>query len=180
MNNQISLTAIKAIIGLGNPGKQYYYNRHNVGFRVVEQLAKLHNGSFKKVDDMELAHITINDKPIFLVMPQTFMNLSGKVVPYLIKKGIKADNILVVHDELELPFGKIKFKFGGSAKGHNGLKSIIGVIGPDFARLAIGIGRPEQREAVPDYVLENFEDPNEVQNIIDQAVKDIEMKVNQV
>jgi peptidyl-tRNA hydrolase, PTH1 family len=177
MNKPISLNSVKALIGLGNPGRAYYYNRHNIGFRVVEELAKNHNGIFKKVDQMELAQIMVNDKPYFLIMPQTFMNSSGNVIPFLTKKGLKAENILVVHDELELPYGKIKFKMGGSAKGHNGLKSIIQHIGQDFPRLAIGIGRPAQREDVPDYVLQNFEDAHATQALIDQAVKEIEVSV---
>jgi PTH1 family peptidyl-tRNA hydrolase len=95
------------------------------------------------------------------------MNNSGMIVPFLQKKGIKAENILVVHDELELPFGAIKMKIGGSAKGHNGLKSLIEHCGPEFARLRFGIGRPEHRESVPDYVLEDFsEDEGEVERLI--------------
>jgi peptidyl-tRNA hydrolase, PTH1 family len=177
MNNSISLSSIKAIIGLGNPGRAYYNNRHNIGFRVVEEFAQSHHGSFKKADNMEVAQIIINSKPYYLIMPQTFMNSSGKVIPFLTKKGVKADEILVVHDELELPFGKIKLKFGGSSKGHNGLKSIIQQVGSDFYRLAIGIGRPTNREDVPDYVLENFEDLTETQTVIDEAIKTIESSI---
>ncbi len=177
MNTPSSLSSIKLIIGLGNPGRQYYHNRHNIGFRVVEELAKLHHGTFKKVNDMELAQITVNGKPYYLVMPQTFMNSSGKVLSYFTKKGITAENILVVHDELEIPFGKVKFKMGGSAKGHNGLKSIIQQIGPDFPRLALGIGRPQNREDVPDYVLENFEDSSATQTMIDEAIRSLEHSI---
>jgi PTH1 family peptidyl-tRNA hydrolase len=99
------------------------------------------------------------------------MNNSGQVIPYLTKQGIKPENILVVHDELELPFGEIKIRAGGSAKGHNGLKSIIQAIGPEFHRLRFGIGRPENREEVPDYVLEPFaKDKSEVDKLIEKAV----------
>ena len=177
MNTIPTLSTIKAIIGLGNPGRTYYNNRHNIGFRVIEELAKAYNGAFKKTDHMELAHIIVHEKPIFLIMPQTFMNASGKVIPFLTKKGIKPDEILVVHDELELPFSKIKIKDGGSSKGHNGLKSIIQHIGQDFPRLAIGIGRPANKEDVPDYVLQNFEDPIATQNIIDEALRLIETSI---
>ncbi len=172
--NTYDFSPIKAIIGLGNPGNPYYHNRHNIGFRVVEELAKKYNGTFKKTDLMELAQIQIGDKPYLLIMPQTYMNSSGKVIPFLNKKGINANNILVIHDELELPFGTIKGKPGGSAKGHNGLKSIIQYIGQDFARLAIGIGRPTQKEDVPNYVLENFKDSAQVELIIQQAINLIE------
>jgi len=167
--------AIKAIIGLGNPGNNYYHNRHNIGFRVVDALADKYQGNWRKNQDMEIAEISLDGAQVLLIKPQIFMNSSGKVVPYLLKKGIKADNILVVHDELELPFGQIKMKKGGSAKGHNGLKSIIGVCGDSFERLRIGIGRPEQREHVPDYVLQNFtEAANTINVIIEKAVEMIE------
>lgn len=177
MNIPLNFSTIKLIIGLGNPGKQYYNNRHNIGFRVVEELAKAHHGNFKKAEHMELAQINANDKPYFLVLPQTFMNSSGKIIPYFTKKGIGAENILVIHDELELPFGKIKFKLGGSSKGHNGLKSIMQFIGQDFYRVAIGIGRPENREDVPDYVLQNFSDSHATQELINQANLEIEKLV---
>lgn len=178
MNNPIlKIPMIRALIGLGNPGKSYHHNRHNIGFRVIEELAKQYQAPFKKADHMELAQLTVDNKLFFLIMPQTFMNSSGNVIPFLTKKGIGAENILVVHDELELPFGKLKFKMGGSAKGHNGLKSIIQQIGHDFPRLAIGIGRPENRDDVPDYVLENFNDPVATEHIINQAVKELEISV---
>lgn len=177
MNTAPSLASIKLIIGLGNPGRQYYSNRHNIGFRVIEELAKLHHGTFKKINDMEMAQITVSNRNYYLVMPQTFMNSSGKVIPSFTKKGINAENILVVHDELELPFGKIRFKMEGSAKGHNGLKSIIQQIGPDFPRLALGIGRPQNRGEVPDYVLQNFEDSAATQHMIDEAIKSLDNSV---
>ena len=94
---------------------------------------------------MHTATIRIGDHAVLRVKPQTFMNDSGNVIPALRKKGITCNDILVVHDELELPFGTVKTKMGGSAKGHNGLRSIIGQCGADFARLRCGIGRPEER-----------------------------------
>ena len=166
---------IKAIIGLGNPGSSYYYHRHSIGFRILDALLDKHGGSWRKIQDMEIAEIMLNGVTVFLIKPQTYMNSSGKVIPYLLKKGIKAENILVIHDELELPFGQIKIKQGGSAKGHNGLKSIIAACGDAFHRLRVGIGRPEQREAVPDYVLENFKEPTSaVDDLIARAVTLIE------
>ncbi len=174
MQNFTISSPILAIIGLGNPGRQYTHNRHNIGFRVVDTLADTLHASWQTKDTMDLAQVTINDNKIYLIKPQTFMNSSGKVVPFLIKQGIKPENILVVHDELELPFGQLKFKMGGSHKGHNGLKSIIGVVGDMFARLRFGIGRPENREDVPDYVLRDFkENKDEVQNLIDQSAQQI-------
>jgi peptidyl-tRNA hydrolase, PTH1 family len=167
---------IKAIIGLGNPGAKYYYTRHNIGFRVLDELANKFNVYWREFDNMQIAQININSKNVLLIKPQTFMNTSGQVIPYLKKKNIEASNILVIHDELELPFGDVKLKLSGSAKGHNGLKSIISFCGPDFYRLRIGISRPEKREEVPDYVLENFnkKEQQELDHIIFKAVQEIE------
>ncbi len=166
---------IKAIIGLGNPGPKYYNNRHNIGFRVVDALADRFAGSWHQKGSMELAEITLHGNQLLLIKPQTFMNSSGNVIPFLQKKGVKPEEILVVHDELELPFGVLKLKMGGSAKGHNGLKSIIAHCGPEFMRLRFGIGRPEQREMVPDYVLQNFsEKSDEIERHISEAVAMIE------
>lgn len=165
----------RAIIGLGNPGQKYEFTRHNIGFRVVDALAQAYHVEFKHMDTMFVGSFQHNGVPIFLIKPQTFMNDSGKVIPFLQKKGITVDQILVVHDELELPFGQIKLKTGGSAKGHNGLKSIIQQVGDNFHRLRVGIGRPEHREDVPHYVLATFKEPEtSVQNIIHQSVKVIE------
>lgn len=168
---QVPQLDIKAIIGLGNPGPNYYYTRHNIGFRVLDELAKAYNLSWQSKDNQEIATLMKDDKKILLIKPQTFMNSSGKVIPYLIKQGIKAENILVVHDELEQPFGTIKIRVGGSARGHNGLKSIISACGDQFARLRFGIGRPTFKEDVPNYVLEKFkENPEDLENLIAKAV----------
>jgi PTH1 family peptidyl-tRNA hydrolase len=94
---------------------------------------------------MLLAEVMINNKKVLLIKPQAFMNSSGNVIPFLSKQGIKAENILVVHDELEQPFGKISFKVGGSARGHNGVRSIIAACGENFVRVRFGIGRPNQK-----------------------------------
>jgi len=161
---------IKAIIGLGNPGPKYYYNRHNIGFQIVDKLAERFGGVWEVKQKMEITTININGKNVFLLKPQTFMNLSGEVIPFLQKKGIKAEHILVVHDELEFPFGKIKIREGGSARGHNGLRSIIQFCGKDFVRLRFGIGRPSIKAMVGDYVLQNFsEPPEDVERLIDEA-----------
>lgn len=170
---------IKLIIGLGNPGRSYYYHRHSIGFRVLDALAQKYGVSWQKKNNMEYAEIDVNGNSVFLVKPQTFMNTSGEVIPYFKKQGIKPEEMLVVHDELELPFNKIAFKMGGSAKGHNGLKSLIATWGSDnFQRLRFGIGRPVEREQVPDYVLENFdESADEVDRGIEQAVVMIEERL---
>ena len=170
-----STEQIKAIIGLGNPGPRFHGTRHNIGFMVVDALAERYHGSWQKKDDMELAQIRINDHPLLLIKPQTFMNASGRVIPFLSKKGIRAENLLVVHDELEKPFGSLAIRMGGSARGHNGLRSIIGVLGPDFLRLRFGIGRPDRKEEVSDYVLQRFDvDQNELADRVQEAVVMIE------
>lgn len=173
--NQVPPLDIKAIIGLGNPGPQYYYTRHNIGFRAIDALADMHHASWQKKDNAEVATIQVNDKKMILIKPQTYMNDSGKVIPSLLKQGIKAENILVIHDELEQPFGKIQIRMGGSARGHNGLKSIIAVCGDQFARMRIGISRPANKEDVPDYVLQKFKEPTlKIEKILHTAVELIE------
>ena len=175
MMQEMTALPISVIIGLGNPGQQYYYNRHNIGFRVVDELARKHGGIWESKKNMETAEIVIHGKKILLVKPETFMNASGKVIPFLQKQGIKPENILVIHDELEKPFSKLAFKIGGSHRGHNGLRSIIAVCGPDFARLRFGVGRPESKDEVGDYVLQNFtQDSIEVEQRIGQALTMIE------
>lgn len=165
---------IKAIIGLGNPGPKFTNNRHNIGFLILDELAQNFDASWQKKDILEIAEIRPADTAILLIKPQTFMNASGRVIPFLQKKGIRPENILVIHDELELPFGKMKIKFGGSAKGHNGLRSIIEAMGKDFWHLSFGIGRPENREEVGNYVLSDFQENSSLlAENINKAVKEI-------
>jgi peptidyl-tRNA hydrolase, PTH1 family len=167
--------APKAIIGLGNPGHAYVRNRHNIGFMIVDALAQAYGIGWHKKDDIELARIAINNKPVLLLKPQTFMNSSGVVVPFLAKQGMQPEDILVIHDELEMPFGKLAIRVGGSARGHNGLRSIMSRAGEHFARLRFGIGRPERKEDVPSYVLENFkENSSDINRLIDQAITMVE------
>lgn len=172
MNQQLD---IKVIIGLGNPGPKYYNTRHNIGFAILNALADAYHLSWQSKNNAELATLQKDGRSILLIKPQTFMNDSGKVIPALLKQGIKAENILVVHDELEQPFGAIKIRVGGSARGHNGLKSIIAACGDQFARIRFGIGRPMAKEDVPHYVLEKFkENPEQVEQAIDEAVRVID------
>src|SRR5580765_3657040 len=105
---------IKVIIGLGNPGRAHQYQRHNIGFRVLDALAYAHGGLWSTRANSESAEVSINDHKVFLIKPQTYMNASGEVIPPLTKKGITAAHIMVVHDELEKPFGTISIKQGGS------------------------------------------------------------------
>lgn len=166
---------IKAIIGLGNPGPKFSYTRHNIGFMVLDELAQQFSGSWRSVNsNLEVCEVVINEQKILLLKPQTFMNSSGLVISYLTKKGLKPENILVVHDELEIAFGRVTMRQGGSARGHNGLRSIIEACGPDFWRMRMGIGRPLDGTSVADFVLQNFsEDPVAVSRMIELAVSEI-------
>ncbi|MCK4650837.1 aminoacyl-tRNA hydrolase [Candidatus Babeliales bacterium] len=179
MMENFNIKNIKAIIGLGNPGTKYQNNRHNIGFRIVDCLAERFGSCWQLVDKFEKTQICLDLNSddlkkhcIFLIKPMTFMNNSGQVISYLSKKGIKPDQILVVHDELEKKFGKILINFGGSARGHRGLLSIISLIGKDFWRIRFGIGRPENKEEVSLYVLSNFygQEATELDFFIGQSV----------
>ncbi|MBM3886519.1 aminoacyl-tRNA hydrolase [Candidatus Dependentiae bacterium] len=174
MNQTYDKDQIRAIIGLGNPGDKYYKTRHNIGFRVLDALAEQYSVSWQKTGNMLYATITSeNGQSLYLIKPQTFMNSSGEVLPWLNKKGIKGAQIVVVHDELEKAFGSNVIKFGGSAKGHNGLRSIMGMIGQDFWRLRFGIGRPQDETPIHNYVLNPFNQTEEAQlvTLIEQACK---------
>lgn len=174
----ILTSPVKAIVGLGNPGASFRGTRHNIGFAVVDALASKYGGSWRTKDIMDVAEIMIGNHSIMLVKPLTFMNTSGKIMPLLAKKGIKPEEILVIHDELEMPFGKVKLKVGGGHKGHNGLRSIMELGGKDCVRLSMGIGRPATKEEVATYVLTRFgESVDEVNRMIDQAVSVIETEL---
>lgn len=166
---------IKAIVGLGNPGPKFNFTRHNIGFIVLDVLADHFGGSWRQANsNIELCEVLINNQNILLLKPQTFMNTSGLVIPYLLKKGIKSENILVVHDELEIAFGRVTVRQGGSARGHNGLRSIIEACGPDFWRLRVGIGRPSDSTTVGDYVLQNFSEASElIEKLVQESVNQI-------
>ena len=147
-------------MGLGNIGESYAKNRHNLGFRVVDQLAEEKGLSFKTSSKFpaETAEFESAGEKIILAKPTTMMNLSGQAVRALSDfYKLKPENILVVHDEIDLPFGDIRLKQGGGSAGHNGLKSIMSAIGEDFWRLRFGINN-ELRDRVDasDFVLSNF------------------------
>lgn len=166
---------ITCIIGLGNPGVQYQATRHNIGFMVIDALCAAHGGTWKPTPIAQEAKITLGNNTVLLIKPQTYMNSSGRIVPVLKKRGITPDNMLVIHDELELPFGVVKYRFGGSHRGHNGLRSLIDAGGPEFGRVRCGIGRPEHKNEVPEYVLRPFnQDVQDVQKMIEAAVAEIE------
>jgi PTH1 family peptidyl-tRNA hydrolase len=156
----------RLIVGLGNPGQGFSGNRHNVGFMSVNHLAKAHGMRFdRSKSESRVAEGEIGGISVMLARPQTFMNLSGKAVEGLMHKlKLTPDDIIVIHDDLDLPLGRIRIRKGGSSGGHNGIRSIIAEIGTeDFVRLRIGIGRPDRSDAavarthdVKDHVLGDF------------------------
>lgn len=147
---------IRLIVGLGNPGSEYDDTRHNAGFWLADLLAQRHGGSFRSERKFlaEIAAVRIDDAEVRLLKPQTFMNRSGTAVQaasaYL---KVPAEQILVAHDDLDLPPGDARLKLGGGHGGHNGLRSLIAHLGPGFWRLRLGIGHPGNRAEVIDYVL---------------------------
>lgn len=148
------------IVGLGNPGAEYDKTRHNVGFMAVDELARRFNfGPFKAKFDGLIAEGMIEGEKIYLLKPQTFMNLSGNsVIKAAAFYKILPENIVVIHDDMDLPVGKIKAKTGGGAGGHNGLKSIDSHIGQAYHRIRLGVGHPVAKdgEAVVNHVLSRF------------------------
>ena len=147
---------IKLIVGLGNPGDKYQSHRHNVGFWFVDALAQAYGGSFKKESKFfgEVAKTTIDGNPVWLLKPNTFMNASGKAVAAMVNfYQLSANEILVVHDELDLNPGIARLKFDGGHGGHNGLRDTIKAIGKAFYRLRIGIGHPGDKSQVSNFVL---------------------------
>ena len=151
-------TPVDLIVGLGNPGPKYHLTRHNAGADLLRELANGVNGTWKSESKFfgETCRLTLGDRDIRLLIPSTFMNLSGQAVSAVANfYQIPAQKILIVHDELDLQPGTARFKIGGGHGGHNGLRDIVNKLGnnSDFTRLRIGIGHPGQANQVSDYVL---------------------------
>ena len=152
-------------VGLGNPTPNSENNRHNIGFKIIDAI----NSKFKLSKQKPkfkglLTTGNINEKKVYAIKPLTFMNNSGICIRELIEYfKIEAENIIVFHDDLDIDFGKIKTKFGGSSAGHNGIESIDKFIGKDYSRVRIGIGKPNEKIAVSDYVLKDFDDDEKQQ-----------------
>jgi PTH1 family peptidyl-tRNA hydrolase len=146
------------LVGLGNPGSQYQHNRHNVGFMAVDAIASAASApAFVKKDKALVTDVRIDSHKVILIKPQTFMNLSGPaIVPYIMLFKVPLENCIVFHDELDLPFGKVRVKSGGGSGGHNGLKSLDQHIGKEYTRVRIGIDRPPLKDMVSSYVLNDF------------------------
>jgi PTH1 family peptidyl-tRNA hydrolase len=146
------VTGFPVVVGLGNPGRSYERTRHNVGYLVADELARRHGGSWRKKKKMEAAVVSLGPREVTLLKPTTFMNNSGSALA-----GYRVEDLIVVHDDLDLPPGDVRVKVGGGAGGHNGLRSVIGRLGPDFARVRVGIGRPPVGVGVTDYVLSRMD-----------------------
>ncbi len=147
------------IFGLGNPGLKYEATRHNVGFRTIDLLSqKLGVKLSLSAQDAVFGQGSLDSKTLYLAKPMTYMNLSGRAARMLMSKfSLDPADLLVIHDDLDLPLGDVRVKLGGSSAGHNGLKSIIETLGSqDFGRVRIGINRPPGRMDAADYVLEDF------------------------
>ncbi|SFV58587.1 Peptidyl-tRNA hydrolase [hydrothermal vent metagenome] len=150
-------------VGLGNPGSRYENNRHNIGFKVIDKLVD-HFGAVDISKAAFCGQLSKSDQLLFL-KPTTFMNLSGKSLQAIQKfYKIDIDDIIVIHDDLDLPFGAVRFKKGGGHGGHNGLKSIDSMIGKEYIRVRMGIGKPKYKSQVADYVLHDF-DPDEEKHL---------------
>jgi PTH1 family peptidyl-tRNA hydrolase len=155
---------MKLIVGLGNPGREYERHRHNIGFMVVEALLPRARGQLNQEKfAAKVGQGTLAGERVLFVEPQTFMNLSGRSVAEAARfYKVPVEDVLVIHDELDLPFGRLQLKAGGGSGGHNGLKSTVSSLGDEgFIRLRFGIGKPEgpnARERVAGYVLSNFDD----------------------
>src|SRR6266536_802491 len=138
------------VAGLGNPGREYERNRHNVGWMVADELARRHGASWKGKFSGRLAEVRIDGHRVALLKPETFMNESGRSVGAAARfYKLEPDAVLVVHDEIDLELGRLQARLGGGLAGHNGLRSIAAHLGtPDFLRLRVGVGRPRDRKSV--------------------------------
>jgi len=147
-------------VGLGNPTPDSENNRHNIGFKIIDAINKKFGLSKQKPKFKGLLTTgNINGKKVYAIKPLTFMNNSGICIRELIEYfKIEAENVIVFHDDLDIDFGKIKAKFGGSSAGHNGIESIDKFIGKDYSRIRIGIGKPKKNSDVVDHVLKDFDE----------------------
>ena len=174
------------LVGLGNPGSNYTNTRHNIGFKIIDSI----NAHFKLSKQKPkfkglLTTGNINEKKVYAIKPLTFMNNSGICIRELIEYfKINAEDITVFHDDLDIDFGKIKAKFGGSSAGHNGIESIDKFIGKDYSRVRIGIGKPKTKAVVIDHVLKDFDEDEKIElekittNIIDSIPILIDKKLD--
>ena len=163
------------IVGLGNPGSQYMFNRHNIGFRILDSIAKNSNSDFTTDKYADCCKLMYKGKRLIMIKPNTFMNLSGKAVNYWLQKSkLTISNLLVVTDDISLPFGQLRLRQKGSSGGHNGLKDIEQNLKQNtYPRLRFGVGSNFLKGQQANYVLSNFskEEQEVLENKIDQAIE---------
>ena len=165
-------------VGLGNPTPDSENNRHNVGFKIIDSINKNFGLSKQKPKFKGLLTTgNVGDQKVYAIKPLTFMNNSGICIRELIEYfKIDAEDVIVFHDDLDVEFGKIKAKFGGSSAGHNGIASIDKFIGKDYSRVRIGIGKPKEKVEVGDFVLQNFDEDEKIG--VDKISNDINNSIS--
>jgi PTH1 family peptidyl-tRNA hydrolase len=166
------------VAGLGNPGREYADTRHNVGFMVADELARRHGGSWRAKFSGDLAEVRLDGLRLAVLKPQTYMNESGRSVGAGVRFfKVEPEALLVVHDEVDLEPGRLQARLGGGLAGHNGLRSVAQHLGtPEFARLRIGVGRPERGDPRPvaDFVLSPFHTEVDVEGLVARAADAVE------
>jgi PTH1 family peptidyl-tRNA hydrolase len=166
------------VAGLGNPGREYADTRHNVGFMVADELARRHGGSWRAKFSGDLAEVRLDGLRLAVLKPQTYMNESGRSVGAGVRFfKVEPEALLVVHDEVDLEPGRLQARLGGGLAGHNGLRSVAQHLGtPEFARLRIGVGRPERGDPRPvaDFVLSPFPPEVDVEGLVARAADAVE------
>jgi peptidyl-tRNA hydrolase, PTH1 family len=166
------------VAGLGNPGREYEQTRHNVGWLVVDELARRHGGSFRSKFSGQLSELRVGEQKLALLKPETYMNESGRSIAAAARFfKVEPRDLLVVHDDVDLEPERFQARLGGGLAGHNGLRSIAQALGTnDFLRLRIGVGRPGRgdRRSVSDYVLAGFDAESDVEALITRAADAVE------
>jgi peptidyl-tRNA hydrolase, PTH1 family len=166
------------VVGLGNPGRQYEATRHNVGWMVVDELVRRHGGSFRSKFSGQLAELRLGELKLALLKPETFMNDSGRSLAAAARFfKVEPEDMLIVHDDVDLEEGRLQARQGGGLAGHNGLRSIAQALGSqEFLRLRIGVGRPGRgdRRSVADFVLTPFEAETDVDELISRSANAVE------
>jgi peptidyl-tRNA hydrolase, PTH1 family len=164
--------SIHLIVGLGNPGSEHAAERHNIGFWFADELARRHGGQFRTESKFhgELARISVGSADLRLLKPETYMNRSGQSVQAVVRfLKLAVEQVLIVHDDLDLQVGELRLKAGGGHGGHNGLRDLSQHLGPDFLRLRVGIGHPGHRDQVTGYVLKR--PPASERELLDRAIE---------
>jgi peptidyl-tRNA hydrolase, PTH1 family len=169
------------VVGLGNPGREYATTRHNIGFMVADELARRHGGSWRSKFSGEVADVRVDGARLALLKPQTYMNESGRSVAAAAKfYKVGSEDLLAIHDEVDLELGRMQARLGGGLAGHNGLRSMASALrSPEFLRLRIGVGRPERGDPRPvsDWVLSPFAPDADVGALVGRAADAVETLV---